>query len=212
MDFIGGALPNVMFLIGVIAIGIGLGLEFKIIEVKNGLSRGGRVGACLVGIALVATSIALYLRPTQTASVPSPAVAVAAGAASDTSSSQVAPTNAPLSAPTSVPTSLPTDAPTSVPTPLPTDAPTSAPTSAPTALPTVEVPDIRGMSQKDAEKLLAQVGLGLGEQAASCEELGVAEELRADARKGRVACQGVEPGSSVPEGSLVAYALSDGKD
>lgn len=76
----------------------------------------------------------------------------------------------------------------------------------------VEVPDIRGMSQKDAEKLLAQVGLGLGDEAASCEALGVAEELRADARKGHIACQSVEPGSSVPEGSLVGYALSDGKD
>jgi hypothetical protein len=75
MDFIGGALPNVMFLIGVIAIGIGLGLEFRIIEVKNGLSRGGRIGACVVGAALVATSIALYLRPPQTASHPAAAAA-----------------------------------------------------------------------------------------------------------------------------------------
>ena len=214
MDFIGGALPNVMFLIGVIAIGIGLGLEFQIIQVKNGLTRGGRIGACVVGVALVVTSIALYLRPSQTASGPTPALAAAASTATGAPPSQE-PTTAPTDAPATAPTSAPTDAPTAIPTIAPTIAPTSAPTSVPTASPTsvpaVEVPDIRGMSPKDAGKALAQVGLQLGEPATSCEELGVAEELRAEARKGRIACQSVEPGSDAPEGSAIAYVLSDPK-
>lgn len=194
MDFIGGALPNVMFLIGVIAIGIGLGLEFKIIEVKNGLSRGGRIGAAVVGVVLVATSIALYLRPAQTASSPMPAAAAAANTTGGAPQTHASPASAPNAT-------------------APIDTATAAPTSAPTVLPTVEMPDIRGMSTKDADKLLSQVGLQLGEQQQSCEELGVSGDLVIEARKDRITCQSAEPGSSVPEGSVVSYALSDkGKD
>lgn len=194
MDFIGGALPNVMFLIGVIAIGIGLGLEFQIIQVKNGLTRGGRIGACVLGLALVLASIALYLRPSQTVDGPAPAVAAAAVTTTGAPSSQDSPT-----------------APTDVPTTASTPAPTSVSTASPTTVPTVEVPDIRGMSPKDAGKALARIGLQLGEPAASCEELGVAEELWSDVRKDRIACQSAEPGSSAPEGGTITYALSDSK-
>ena len=35
MDFIGGALPNVMLITGLIAIGVGLGIQFNIVEVKG---------------------------------------------------------------------------------------------------------------------------------------------------------------------------------
>jgi hypothetical protein len=250
MDFIGGALPNVMFLIGVIAIGIGLGLEFKIIEVKNGLSRGGRIGACVVGLALVATSIILYLRPTPTVASSPAAVATAttgsAGApptqaVSLSSSDQgaqsqgatAAPTEVPTAAPTEVPTAAPTEVPTAAPTEVPTVAPTEVPTVAPTntataaptkaptatrtatpkptAVSTVKVPDIRGMSPKDAEKLLAQSGLQLGELQPSCEELGVDDDLVIETRKGRIACQSLTPDSDAPLLSVISYALSDEK-
>jgi hypothetical protein len=81
MDFVGGALPNVMFLVGIIAIGVGLGLEFKIIEVKGTLSRTSRYGALGVGGLLVVASIFLYMRgaaaPTATtAATPSAAAGV----------------------------------------------------------------------------------------------------------------------------------------
>jgi hypothetical protein len=201
MDFIGGALPNVMFLIGVIAIGIGLGLEFKIIEVKNGLSKGGRIGACVVGVALVATSIALYLRPAHTAHSPAPAVAAAAATSTPLPSQGAADQSVPTAAPTEAPTAAPTDAPTA--------APTEFPTPAPTAVPTVEMPDIRGLSPKDAAKRLAEVGLQLGEPQESCAALGVGDELIAETRKNRIACQSVAPGGEVALESSIAYALTE---
>jgi hypothetical protein len=181
----------------VIAIGIGLGLEFKIIEVKNGLSRGGRIGASVVGVALVATSIALYLRPPQTASSQAAAAATATGAPGTPVPTQGAASAAEQSAPTAVPTDVPTAVPTEIPTP------------APTKVPTVKMPDIRGLSPKDAARQLAEVGLQLGEPQESCAELGVADELMAEVRKNRIACQSVEPGSSVALQSSVTYALRD---
>jgi hypothetical protein len=217
MDFIGGALPNVMFLIGVIAIGIGLGLEFKIIEVKNGLSKGGRIGACVVGVALVATSIALYLRPAQTAHSPAAAVAAAAATstplplqgAADQSVPTAAPTEAATAAPTDTLTAVPTEVSTTVPTDTPTAAPTELPTPTPTAVPTVEMPDIRGLSPKDAARRLAEVGLQLGEPQESCAVLGVGDELIAETRKNRIACQSVAPGGEVALESSIAYALTE---
>jgi hypothetical protein len=80
MDFVGGALPNVMFLIGMLAIGIGLGLEFKIVEVKGDLGRGGRIGALSVGAVLIATSIFLYLTPKPTAATTTSAAAASTAA------------------------------------------------------------------------------------------------------------------------------------
>ncbi|MBE7553728.1 MAG: hypothetical protein HS126_21895 [Anaerolineales bacterium] len=45
MDFLGGALPNIMFIVGIIAIGIGLGIELKVVEIKSEISKGGRLVA-----------------------------------------------------------------------------------------------------------------------------------------------------------------------
>jgi hypothetical protein len=63
MDFIGGALPNVMFLVGIIAIGIGLGIEFKIVEIKAELNKQGRMATIGFGVVLIGVSIFLYTRP-----------------------------------------------------------------------------------------------------------------------------------------------------
>ena len=70
MDFITGALPNVMFIAGLIAIGLGLGIEFKIVEIKGELSKPGRFAAVGIGAVLVSISIYLYTRPAHTASIP----------------------------------------------------------------------------------------------------------------------------------------------
>src|SRR6478672_267364 len=70
MDFITGALPNVMFIAGLIAIGLGLGIEFKIVEIKGELSKSGRFAAVGIGAVLVSISIYLYTRPAHTASIP----------------------------------------------------------------------------------------------------------------------------------------------
>ena len=81
MDFIGGALPNVMFIVGMIAIGVALGIEFKIVEVKGQLSKTGRISTFAVGSVLILTSIYLYTRPApQTAAAPAatPVIPIAA--------------------------------------------------------------------------------------------------------------------------------------
>src|SRR5262245_3588023 len=67
MDFVTGALPNVMFIAGLIAMGLGLGIEFKIVEIKGELSKPGRFAAIGIGAVLVSISIYLYTRPPHTA-------------------------------------------------------------------------------------------------------------------------------------------------
>jgi hypothetical protein len=52
MDFLGGALPNVMFIIGILAIGLGLGIELKLVPLNKEIDRTGRIGAMVVGTVL----------------------------------------------------------------------------------------------------------------------------------------------------------------
>jgi hypothetical protein len=83
MDFIGGALPNVMLITGLIAIGIGLGIQFNIVEVKGNLSSTSRIGAIVVGLFLMGGSIYIHTHPPQAAATPAatqPATASAATA------------------------------------------------------------------------------------------------------------------------------------
>src|SRR3954452_1246904 len=63
MEFLGGALPNVMFIIGIVAIGLGLGIELKLVALNKEIDKTGRVGAIVVGVLLVAASLFLYLNP-----------------------------------------------------------------------------------------------------------------------------------------------------
>src|SRR5689334_8977666 len=63
MDFLGGALPNVMFIIGILAIGLGLGIELKLVPLNKEIDKTGRIGAILVGMILVAGSLYIYLNP-----------------------------------------------------------------------------------------------------------------------------------------------------
>jgi hypothetical protein len=77
MDLTSTALPNIMFIIGVIAIGIGLGIEFKIVEIKSDLGKSGRIGVISLGVILIITSIFLYTRPGLTAATGQPTAAPA---------------------------------------------------------------------------------------------------------------------------------------
>src|SRR5512147_1236516 len=63
MEFLGGALPNVMFIIGIVAIGLGLGIELKLVALNKEIDKTGRIGAIVVGVLLVAMSLVLYLNP-----------------------------------------------------------------------------------------------------------------------------------------------------
>lgn len=129
MDFIGGALPNVMFVVGMIAIGIGLGVELKIIEIKAELSKNGRIGAFAVGAALIGTSIFLYNRPPQTGSAPAQPVAQANVAA--VLAGQQATIVPPAALSPTVASAQPAAAPTSIPVAPTAPAPTSVPAAAP---------------------------------------------------------------------------------
>jgi hypothetical protein len=198
MDFITGALPNVMFIIGVMAIGIGLGIEFKIVEVKGDLGKGGRIGAFSVGAALIVVSVFLYLRPdsADVASVPTTSQSIAAAAS----------TNQPTAAPneTAVPAvSTAVVAPSSVPTVVEVVAPSPVPTVV-----EVEVPDISGMSVEDATKRLASKGLLLGERKESCQAIGAKE---GKGKKDKIICQSPAAKSSVSAGSTIIYVLSGDK-
>jgi hypothetical protein len=234
MDFITGALPNVMFIAGLIAIGIGLGIEFKIVEVKGELSKQGRMGAIGIGAVLVMVSVYLYTRPPQTANKGVPGAATAPGvvqanAGAPLGLSQEAPTQAapiqvaaspiPATA-TPVPPSATAVVPTAtlVPpsaTPVPPTATAMPPTATPvpptkspvpTAIPSVKVPDIRGQSLKDAQQLLAKAGLRLGESRERCEDIG-GSEAGGKLKKGEVRCQSPAPGSAAAPNTLVLFVL-----
>src|SRR6266516_4353591 len=144
MDFITGALPNVMFIAGLIAIGIGLGIEFKIVEIKGELSKAGRLGALGTGAVLMLLSIYLYTRPPQATPLPAtvagapPAVAQA-NTGGLGSAAQPAPAPGVVQANAGAPLALSQPAPTQAAplqvaaTPMPATA-TSAPPTA-TAVP-----------------------------------------------------------------------------
>src|SRR5262249_24941855 len=95
MDFVGGALPNVMFISGLLATGIGLGIEFKIVEVKGQLNKQSRIGAIGMGLVLIVVSIVLYTRPPQTATAPSASQPAAVQANVVDSAPQTQPTEPP---------------------------------------------------------------------------------------------------------------------
>src|SRR3954447_26220838 len=107
MDLLGAALPNVMFIVGILAIGLGLGIELKIVSLNKEIDKGGRIGAFVVGIMLIAVSVMMYLNPSIANRGQAGATAVSAA---QIVSASVPPTQAPaLVATSSLP--APTDAP-----------------------------------------------------------------------------------------------------
>lgn len=191
MDFVGGALPNVMFIAGIIAVGIGLGLEFKIVEIKGELSRRSRYGAFGVGALLIATSIFIYTRPAAPTATNPPTPL----AASLTPASTLVTTDTPPPSSTPAPAAA---------TPQP-DASTLMPS--PIQIVRMVVPDLQGLSTKDAERVLKASGLQLGKGQSSCDQIGAPNpQVKID--KGKIACQSVPKGSLVPQGSVLDYAMS----
>jgi PASTA domain-containing protein len=230
MDFVNGSLPNLMFIAGLMAIGIGLGIEFKIIEVKGELSKNARIGACALGGFLILASIFFYARPLLTATAPAaspqPTVVQAAailaapggpqvGAPALASAAAVSPTVPPTNTPvpptaTPEPTHTPVP-PTATPEPTASPEPTATP-EPPTVTPEpagVAVPDIRGQESKDAKRTLEGLELQLGEKKDKCEDIGVRGDDVRKVKKGRITCQSPLPGSLVPMQTQIVYVLAD---
>lgn len=189
MEILSASLPNVMFIVGIVAISIGLGIELKVVPVGNKVGRSGRIGAITVGIMLVIVSVVLYIRPSQTAasSVPTASVLVA---------STAVPANA-------APVLQPTVAAPPDPTAQSTVA-VAAPT--PAAPVGVSVPDLTGKKIKDVQDQLGSIGLVFGTKKGSCAELGVPASSSGKGPKDRILCQKPAPGSVVPPGTTVDYA------
>src|SRR5262245_41832175 len=63
MEILGAALPNVMFIVGVLAIGLGLGIELKVVSLNKEIDKTGRHCAIVGGVGPVGASVAMYLSP-----------------------------------------------------------------------------------------------------------------------------------------------------
>ena len=195
MDFLGGALPNVMFIVGMLAIGLGLGIELKLVPLNKEIDKTGRVGAIIVGLVLVAASLIIYLNPSLANRTQS------AGTATSAANAQaIAPlaTSAPaVSAATAAP---PTDTPPAAPA---TPAATAAPPMQ-TAVPSVSVPDLRDMDEKAAKRALESAGL----RASKAEQCQSSSQPDPKAKKGHIQCQSPAPDESVALGTTVEYVLA----
>ena len=200
MEFLGGALPNVMFIIGILAIGLGLGIELKLVALNKEIDKTGRIGAIVVGSLLVAASLFIYLNAGLTNRNQATSAAANAALAPTSANSAPAPlaaTAAPVVAAIAAPPAAATDAPTA--TPVPTAVPPTA-----TAIPRVLVPDLRGQDDKGAQQKLKAAGL----TPKKTEKCSGADQADPKARKGRVQCQNPAANQSVAPGSTVEYVLA----
>jgi hypothetical protein len=212
MDFLGGALPNIMFIIGILAIGLGLGIELKLVALNKEIDKTGRIGAIVVGALLGAASLFIYLNPALTnrnqassATVTAALAPAAANSAPVQLAATAAPAVAAIAAPPEAPTAL--AAPTA--TIVPTDAPTAIPASSAvppttTAMPMIKVPDLRGLDDKGAQRKLEDAGL----TPKKTEKCSAADQGELKAKKGRVQCQNPAANQSVAPGSMVEYVLA----
>ena len=216
MEFLGGALPNIMFIIGILAIGLGLGIELKLVALNKEIDKTGRIGAIVVGVLLVAASLFIYLNPalTNRNQASSATASSALVPASAQPLATAAPVVAAIAAPPETPTALivptatpvPTDMPTA--TPVPTDAPTATPVPTvvpPTvmAVPMVKVPDLHDQDDKAAQRKLKDAGL-TPKKVDMCKG---ADQGERNVKKGRVQCQDPAAEAEVPLGTTVEYVL-----
>jgi beta-lactam-binding protein with PASTA domain len=206
MEFLGGALPNVMFIIGILAIGLGLGIELKLVALNKEIDKTGRIGAIVIGALLVAASLFMYLNPALTnrnqassATANAALVPASANSAPQQFASTAAPAVVAVAAPPEAATALP--APTAVP-PTATPIPTAVP---PTATPSVLVPDLHGLDDKEAQRKLSDAGL-TPKKIDTCSG---ADQGEQNAKKGRVLCQNPVPDQPVAPGSTVEYVLAN---
>jgi hypothetical protein len=199
MEFLGGALPNIMFIIGIVAIGLGLGIELKLVALNKEIDKTGRIGAIVVGVLLVAASLFLYLNPAltnrnQASSTTTPAALVPAPV--NSAATQLEATAAPAMV-------APPEAPTAAVVPTASAVPTNAPPAA-TAIPMVEVPDLHDQDEKGAQRKLNEAGL-TPKKVDTCNG---ADQAEPNAKKGRVQCQNPAANQPVALGSTVEYALA----
>jgi len=207
MEFLGGALPNVMFIIGILAIGLGLGIELKLVALNKEIDKTGRIGAIVVGALLIAASLFLYLNPALTnrnqvsSATANAALAPAPATSAPAQLATAAPAAAAIAVPAeAAPTALaaPTDAPTA--SPIPTAVPPTA-----TAVPSVLVPELHDLDDKAAQRKLNDAGL----TPKKAEKCSGSDQGDPKARKGRVLCQNPAPDQPVAPGSTVEYVLAD---
>jgi PASTA domain-containing protein len=196
MEFLGGALPNVMFIIGILAIGLGLGIELKLVALNKEIDRIGRIGAIVVGVLLVAASLFIYLNPALTnrnQATSATANAALASAPANSAPAQLAATAAPAVAAVAVPLEAATA--TLVPTAVPPLA---------TVIPSVLVPDLHGLDDKGAQRKLNDAGL-VPKKTEKCSGIDHGEQ---NTRKGRVQCQNPAANQPATPGSTVEYVLA----
>lgn len=197
MDLLGAALPNIMFIVGILAVGLGLGIELKVVSLNKEIDKRGRVGAFVAGIVLIAVSVMMYLNPsladrTQETSVGAQQ-AVAAQVPNQTAATAAPPTEAPAPIQAAVTAATPTAAPIATLTPVPT-----------ATVITVLVPDLRDKDDKAARDALTKAGLK-PQKAETCTR---ADAVDPKAKKGRVQCQNPSAGQAVAPGSTVEYVLA----
>jgi hypothetical protein len=206
-----------MFIIGVLAIGLGLGIELKLVPLGKEIDKTGRIGAMVVGAILVAASLYIYLNPaltSSTATTPATAngalVPVQAPPATNAQLIAAAPTIVPPTDPTaaSLPTTAPSEPPTVVslvaPSATPEPTATPIPTAVqPTPIPPVTVPDLHGLSEKEAQDTLSNIGL----KARKVDQCAGSDQGDAKAKKHRIRCQNPAANAAVPLGTTVEYVV-----
>jgi hypothetical protein len=198
MEFLGGALPNVMFIIGILAIGLGLGIELKLVALNKEIDKTGRIGAIVIGALLVAASLFIYLNPALT-NRNQASSATANAALANSAPAQLAAT----AAPAVVAIATPPEASTALAAQTATLVPTEARPPA-TAIPSVLVPDLHDQDDKAAQRKLKDAGL-TPKKVDTCNG---ADQGEQNVKKGRVQCQNPAANQSVAPGSTVEYVLS----
>jgi hypothetical protein len=205
MNFLNGTLPNVMFLVGVLAVGLGLGIELKLVPLNKEVGRFGRIGAFMFGILLIGASLALYLNPSLTNSSQATLSASMGAAPAEQAASSAAPAAQTI---VEQPAGVAGAQVTALPQPAAAAAPTDAPAvqaQAVAAPRDVTVPDLHGLDDKGAQRALSDAGLA-AQKAASCSG---ADEGSPKAKKNRVMCQNPAAGQAVAPGAIVEYALAE---
>jgi hypothetical protein len=211
MEFLGGALPNVMFIIGILAIGLGLGIELKLVALNKEIDKTGRIGAIVLGVLLVAASLYIYLNPALTnrnqatnATANAALAPTSANSAPAPLAATAAPEVAAIVAPPEAPTALAAPAATVAPIDAPTAtvAPTDAPPTA-TAVPKVKVPDLHSLGEKDTQTKLKAAGLKFSK----VDKCNGPDQGDPKAKKHSVQCQNPVAGAAVPSGTTVEYVI-----
>jgi hypothetical protein len=195
MNLLGSALPNVMFIIGILAIGLGLGIELKLVSLNKEIDKTGRIGAIVVGAVLVAGSLYIYLNPALT-NPNQTAPTTANGALAPVLVAP--PTNAQLGA--EAPTAVPSAAASATPAPTATPILTAVPAN---QIAQVTIPDLHGLSEKEAQDVLRNVGL----QARKVDQCTGSDQGNPKAKKNRIQCQNPAANAAVPLGTTVEYVL-----